>query len=239
MASSNPMTTTRILHRQTPQRDNIMPEGYRIRPSRDALSEAEVSRLKALEDDDAVPKSIIRLDIATLFRGLRDQLEVWPLFFRSKEECGTDMQQGLVTLWSNFMIAETLLASISIQPLVTVPAEVHGWRLKLYGLIWMISVVSDFWGIAITALFLGFLLGCPCTTSWYWMCEIGWMRSIPSILVLLDTFMSLAAIAYTCWAVYGFQIGIVSIVVEVFAVITACKVATMLIKAGEKIKDLR
>lgn len=87
----------------------IVTEGYRIRPSRDALSEAEVSRLKALEDDDAVPKSIIRLDIATLFRGLRDQLEVWPLFFRSKEECGTDMQQGLVTLWSNFMIAVNLM----------------------------------------------------------------------------------------------------------------------------------
>jgi hypothetical protein len=103
----------------------------------------------------------------------------------------------------------------------------------------MISVVSDFWGIAITAVFLGFLLGCPGTTSWYWMCEIGWMRSIPTILVLLDTFMSLAAIAYTCWAVYGYQIGIVSVVVEVFTVATTCTVASMLIKAGEKIQNLQ
>ena len=79
--------------------------GYRIRPSRDALSEAEVSCLKALEVNDALPKNILSLDVATLFKGLRDQLEVWPMFFRSKEACGKDMQQGLVTLWSNFMIA--------------------------------------------------------------------------------------------------------------------------------------
>ena len=65
------------------------------------------------------------------------------------------------------------------------------------------------------------------------------MRSIPSILVLLDTFISLAAIVYTCWVVYGYQIGIVSVVVEVFVVVTACKVAAMLIAAGEKIKDLQ
>jgi hypothetical protein len=66
------------------------------------LSEAEVLHLKALEQDDALPKGISRL---TLFKGLRDQLEVWPMFFPSKEECGKDMQQGLVALWSNFMIA--------------------------------------------------------------------------------------------------------------------------------------
>lgn len=83
--------------------------GYRVR---NTLSEAEVSRLRALEDDDALPENLISL---TLFKGLRDQLEVWPMFFRTKEECGTDMQQGLVTLWSNFMIAVYTLAPLIIS----------------------------------------------------------------------------------------------------------------------------
>ena len=50
--------------------------------------------------------------------------------------------------------------------------------------------------------------------------------------------MSLPAIAYTCWVVYGYQIGIVSAVVEVFLLVVGYKVATMLIKVAEKIKSL-
>jgi len=129
------------------------------------------------------------------------------------------------------------MAAISIQPLVTVPNIVHRWQLKLYGYTWMISIISDLWGIAITALFLGFLLGCPNKVAWKWMCEIGWVRSIPTILVLLETILTLFAIACTCWILYGYQMGIVCVVVEAFFLGTMYKLADILYKARDKVID--
>lgn len=199
--------------------------GYQVRKEGE-LSKVEDLYLDTLNGDST------KLDSATLFKGLKDQLETWPLYFHSKEESGVEMQQGFVTLWSNFLIAETLMASLSIQPLVTVPDIAHGWKFKFYGFIWMMSVISDFWGIAVTAVFLGYLLGCPNKVAWNWMCEIGWLRSIPSILVLLDTTLTLVAVAYTCWILYGYQMGIVCTVIELFFVGSSVKLAAILSKAG-------
>jgi len=97
------------------------------------------------------------------------------------------------------------------------------------------SVISDFGGIAITAVFLGYILGCPNKVVWNWMCEIGWLHSIPSILVLLDATLTLVAIAYTCWILYGYEVGIVCIVVELFFVGTCLKLANILGKVAEKV----
>jgi len=77
--------------------------GYQVQ-SEDELSKVELLCLHTL-DGDSTTKKLIKLDFATLFKGLKAQLETWPMFFESKEESGIEMQQGFVTLWSNFLIA--------------------------------------------------------------------------------------------------------------------------------------
>jgi len=76
--------------------------GYQVR-SEDELSKVERLCLDTL-DDNPTAKKLIKLDFATLFKGPKTQLETWPMFFSSKEESSIELQQGLVTLWSNYLI---------------------------------------------------------------------------------------------------------------------------------------
>jgi hypothetical protein len=56
-----------------------------------------------------------------------------------------------------------------------------------------------FLGLAITALFLDYLLGSPGHLSWVWVCKIGPLIGISVILIVLDTILSVIAIGFISW----------------------------------------
>ncbi len=113
---------------------------------------------------------------------------------------------------------ETLLAGIAIQPFVTNAPNISGWQLEVYGGLWGLALLLDFLGLAITTLFLGFLLRNPSHLTWVWACKIGPLIGIPGILVVLDTIWSLIAISFSSWVIYGPRVGIICAVVAVFDV---------------------
>jgi hypothetical protein len=125
-------------------------------------------------------------------------------------------------------VQETLLAGIAIQPFVTNAPNMSGWQLKVYGGLWTLALLLDFIGLGITALFLGYLLGHPSHLAWVWVCKIGPLIGIPAILVLLATIWSLIAISFSSWVIYGPQVGIICVVVAVFAVAAGVVIAVKL-----------
>jgi len=56
------------------------------------------------------------------------------------------------------------------------------------------------------------------------------LRNIPSMFVLLDGSLTLAAIAYTSWILYGYQVGIVGVVLVLCFVVISFKLAIVLSK---------
>jgi hypothetical protein len=122
-------------------------------------------------------------------------------------------------------VQETLLAGIAIQPFVTNAPNISGWQLEVYGGLWGLALLLDFLGLAITAIFLGFLLGSPSHLAWVWACKIGRLIGIPSILVILDTVWSIIAISFSSWVIYGPRVGIICAVVAVFDVLAAVAIS--------------
>jgi len=131
-------------------------------------------------------------------------------------------------------VQETLLAGIAILPFVTNVQNMSGWQLEVYGGLWTLALLLDFFGLGITALFLGYLLGNPSHLAWVWVCKIGPLIGIPSILVLLDTIWSLLAISFSSWVIYGPRVGIICAVVAVFIVATGVAIANSFAKASKE-----
>lgn len=113
---------------------------------------------------------------------------------------------------------EALLAGIATQPFITVP-KLKETALACYGLLWMLSLITDMFALATTGFFLGYLLANPSKLCWLWLCSIGILRGVPGFLMLLATFMSLVAIGFTTFTLYGQKVGVACIAFEV--VVTA------------------
>lgn len=122
-------------------------------------------------------------------------------------------------------VQESLLAAVAIQPCVSNIGNLTGWQLEIYGLMWMLALISDFMSLAVTALFLGYLHGSPAKLTYMWVCNLGAWIGVPTVLVLLPTFRNLIAIAFTSWVLYGRRVGIVCTATEVvivsFAIVTS------------------
>lgn len=129
---------------------------------------------------------------------------------------------------------ETLLAGVATQPFIT-PQELHGWKRTWYGVLWMLSLLADFFALGTTTIFLGYLLGNPGILSWLWLCKIGALRGIPAVLVLLSTFMSLLSIGFTTFILYEWKVGIVCVVFEVIIVAAGTYVAILLSTANTQV----
>ncbi len=134
---------------------------------------------------------------------------------------------------------ETLLAGVAIQPFVTNAPNISGWQLEVYGGLWALALLLDFLGLAITALFLGYLLGNPSHLAWVWACKIGPLIGIPAILVLLDTIWSLIAISFSSWVIYGPRVGIICAVVAVFDVLAAVAMSKRFSNLIKEVEALR
>jgi hypothetical protein len=116
-----------------------------------------------------------------------------------------------IALWKFCcFVQETLLAGVAIQPFVSNAPNISGWQLEVYGGLWALALLLDFLALTITALFLGYLLGNPSHLAWVWVCKIGPLIGIPTILVLFDTLWSLIAITFSSWVIYGPGVGICS-----------------------------
>jgi hypothetical protein len=131
-------------------------------------------------------------------------------------------------------VQETLLAGVAIQPFVTNAPNISGWQSEVYGGLWGLALLLEFLGLAITTLFLGYLLGKPSHLAWVWVCKIGPLIGIPAILVLLDTIWSLIAITFSSWVIYGPRVGIICAVVAVFNVLAAVAITISFGKASKK-----
>ncbi len=94
-------------------------------------------------------------------------------------------------------VQETLLAAVAIQPFITNVPTLSGWQLKAYGGLWASALLLDFIGLAITTIFLAYLLGKPSNLTWVWVCNTGPLIGIPVILLVLDTIWSIIAISFS------------------------------------------
>jgi len=111
-------------------------------------------------------------------------------------------------------LKETLLAAVAIQPLISIQGLASP-NFEVFGLLWMLALLCDSMGLFVTAVFLGYLLSVPGKLTWIWLCRIGPLRRLPTLILVLDTLMSLVAIGYTVWALYGPTIGLTCLFVEV------------------------
>ncbi|KAG0593496.1 hypothetical protein M758_1G326900 [Ceratodon purpureus] len=214
-----------------PSHNTHVPRKYKKREKTD-FSTDEQNHLTALKDNPLLRK----LRISRFFEEPIQQLENWLHFFDSTDHTyGGELQQGLVYLWSSIIVVETLLAAIAIQPFTNPPAGLEGGKRAWYGMLWMWALLADFLGLGTTTLFLGYLFTGPGKLNWVWACKIGALRGIPAILVLWATIMSLAAIAFTSFILYGKLVGIVCVVVEALIVFAGTYCATSLNKAWTRV----
>ncbi|CAK9861424.1 unnamed protein product [Sphagnum jensenii] len=216
-------------NQSTETENNTDANSYRKRPT---LSTIEDEQLEAMERD---PVLQMFKGLSFLFEDPLNKIKDWPHYFEEKEAAGDGLQKGFLNLWSTFIIAETLLAGLAIQPFVTNAPNISGWQLEVYGGLWALALLLDFLGLAITAIFLGFLLGNPSHLAWIWACKIGPLISIPAILVLLDTIWSVIAISFSSWVIYGPRVGIISAVVAAFVVAATAAISISFRKASNKV----
>ncbi|KAH9555901.1 hypothetical protein CY35_08G140800 [Sphagnum magellanicum] len=206
--------------------------GYK---KRSTLSTIENEQLEDMKRDPVLQTF---RELSRVFEDPVNQLEEWPSYFENKEAAGHAIQKDFQNLWSTFIIAETLLAGIAIQPFVSNAPNMSGWQLEVYGGLWTLALLLDFLGLGITAYFLGTLLGNPSHVAWVWVCKIGPLIGIPGILVLLDTIWSLIAISFSSWVIYGPRVGITCTVVAVFAVAAGLAICKSFAKASKEIEAL-
>lgn len=114
-----------------------------------------------------------------------------------------------------FVLQETLLAALAIQPLVAT-VTLAGWRLIVYGLLWMLTLLGSFLGLVVNAALLGHLLHCPHKLAWIWLCKVGYVSEFPRLFMWVSSVTSLLAIGYTSWSIYGATVGVPCVVVELF-----------------------
>ncbi|CAM6101977.1 unnamed protein product [Calypogeia fissa] len=126
-----------------------------------------------------------------------------------------------------------------MQPFITNVGNLTGRKLEVYGLLWMLALIFDYMGLGVTALFLRYLHASPAKLTYMWLCNIGAWIGVPAVLVLLGTFASLVAIAYSSWVIYGQRLGIIFTVIEVFIVSFAIAVSTYLGKAYRAVEALK
>jgi hypothetical protein len=105
------------------------------------------------------------------------------------------------------------MAALAIQPLVT-NVSLVGWELNVYGLLWMLTLLGSFIGLVVNAALLGHLLHCPSKLAWIWLCKIGYVIEFPRLFMWISSIMSLFAIGFTTWSLYGTKVGIPCVVVE-------------------------
>lgn len=110
-------------------------------------------------------------------------------------------------------LQETLLAALAIQPLVAT-VNLDGWRKNVYGLLWMLTLLGSFIGLVVNAALLGHLLHCPHKLAWIWLCKVGYVSEFPRLFMWISSVMSLLAIGYSTWTVYGAEVGVPCVVVE-------------------------
>lgn len=207
-------------------------KSYRKRDSSE-FTEDELQHLENLKKNSLLQ----RLHFFRVFKEPTEQLRNWLYFFDGSEDRqphGSELQRGLIQLWSTCIVAEALLAGVATQPFIT-PQDFQGWKRTWYGILWMLSLLADFFALGTTTLFLGYLLGNPGKLSWIWLCKIGALRGIPAILVLLATFMSLLAIGFTTFILYGWKVGIVCVVFEVIIVAAGTYFAILLSDANNQV----
>lgn len=72
-------------------------------------------------------------------------------------------------------VQETLIARVAIQPFVTNIQTLPGWQVEIWERLWgsALLLCIYFLGLAITALFLDYLIGSPGHLSWVQVCIIG------------------------------------------------------------------
>ncbi|CAM6101979.1 unnamed protein product [Calypogeia fissa] len=200
------------------------------------LSDAEDFHLKKALNDPFLQK---KSRFSRVFEGPLDRLKHWPKYFKTTDASGSELKDGFVTLWTTFIVAESLLASVAMQPFITNVGNLTGWRLEVYGLLWMLALVFDYMGLAVTTIFLGYLHASPAKLTYMWLCNIGAWIGVPGVLVLLGTLLSIVAIAYTSWVVYGQRLGIICTDIEVFIASFAIAAATYLGKASQALQALK
>ncbi len=125
-------------------------------------------------------------------------------------------------------VQETLLAAVAIQPFITNVPTLSGWQLKAYGGLWASALLLDFIGLAITTIFLAYLLGKPSNLTWVWVCNVGALIGIPVILLVLDKIWSIIAISFSSWVIYRTLVGTICAVVAVLAVAAGVTISNLL-----------
>jgi hypothetical protein len=100
---------------QSTATENTDASSYKKR-SPSTLSATETKHLEDMDRDQCLQHL---KGLSTVFAGPLVQQKIWPLYFEIKEAAGKAMQNGYKGLWSTFIIAETLLAAVAIQPLIT------------------------------------------------------------------------------------------------------------------------
>ncbi|CAK9235563.1 unnamed protein product [Sphagnum troendelagicum] len=219
-------------NQSTETENNTDADGYK---KRSTLSTIEKEQLEDMERDPVLQTF---KGLSRIFEEPLNQIKEWPFYFEKEEAAGHAIQKGFLNLWSTFIIAETLLAGVAIQPFVSNAPNMSGWQLEVYGGLWTLALLLDFLGLGITALFLGYLLGNPSHLAWVWVCKIGPLIGIPAILILLDAIWSLIAISFSSWVIYGPRVGIICAVVAVFTVAAGVAIAKSFAKVSKEIEAL-
>ncbi len=108
-------------------------------------------------------------------------------------------------------VQETLIARVAIQ-FVTNIQTLPGWQVEIWKGLWgsALLLCIYFLGLAITALFLDYLIDSPGHLSWVWVCKICPLIGISVILVVVDTIWSVIAIGFSSWVSQGHLVGLVS-----------------------------
>jgi hypothetical protein len=125
------------------------------------------------------------------------------------------------------------LAALAIQPLVA-NVSLVGWKLNVYGLLWMLTLLGSFFGLVVNAALLGHLLHCPHKLAWIWLCKVGYVSELPRVFMWISSVMSLLAIGFTSWSLYGATVGVPCVVVELGGI---CFTKWLMLRLKKKLEE--
>ncbi|CAM6091362.1 unnamed protein product [Calypogeia fissa] len=110
---------------------NVAPSNEAVCTGTEHLKVRQLSRVEQYHFEKPQSDPYLRtMKCSRVFEEPFDRLGVWPRFFKTPEDSGKELRKGFVTLWTTFILAETLLASVAIQPFVSNSGNLSGWHFE-------------------------------------------------------------------------------------------------------------
>lgn len=136
-------------------------------------------------------------------------------------------------------VQESIFAALAVTPLVQIPTQVQdSWRFEVYGVLWMVALVSDLITLGITVICMSYLNAIPAKLTYIWLCKTGPLTNVPAFFAFVTSVVGFTAIAFTSWTVYGLRTLFGCLALELFAILYVSTTFIVLSVACQETLDL-